>query len=117
MCWRGSWPQSAGLRRRPYATARRSGATPPGGPDHAVLDIVVPAAPKCLRHGLDHALLILGVDQCWHLGEAEELCLRLQPKDAIGFIRPGEAIRLGVVLPVADVREALGLFEFALAVA
>src|SRR5262249_57296891 len=86
------------------------------GPDHAVLDIVAPTTPQRLRHSLDHALLIFGVDQGRQLREAEELRVRLQSKDAIGFVRPGEAIRFGVVLPVADVREGLGLFEFALAV-
>jgi hypothetical protein len=43
--------------------------------------------------------------------------LRFQPIDAVGFVRPGAEIRVGVALPVADVREALGFFELALAFA
>src|SRR5262249_32296203 len=87
------------------------------GPNYAVLHIVAPATPQRLRHCLAHDLPIFGVDQFRQLSEGEDLGLRLQPKDAIGFVRPDEAIRLGVVLPVADVREALSLFQFALAVA
>src|SRR5712692_964532 len=87
------------------------------GPDHAVLHIVAPATPQRLRLCLDHDLLIFGVEQFRPLGEVEELGLRLQPKDAVGFIRPGDGIRIGVALPVADMRDALGLFQFALAFA
>ena len=82
-----------------------------GGPDHAVLHIVAPATPQRLCRGLDHALLIFGVDQFQQLRVGEDLRLRLQSKDAIGLVRPGEAIRLEVALPVADVREALGLLS------
>ena len=87
------------------------------GPDHAVLHIIAPATPKRLRHGVDHALLIVGVDQVRQLREGEDPCLRRQPKDAVGFVRPSDAISLGVTLPVADVREALSLFQIALACA
>ena len=43
--------------------------------------------------------------------------MRLQPKDAIGFVRPCNKIGIGVALPVANVREALSLFQLALAFA
>jgi hypothetical protein len=85
------------------------------GPDHAVLHIVSWAATQRLRHGLGYHPSILRMDELLQLSKGDRGLLWRQPKDAEGFIRPGDVIRVEVTFPVADMREALGFLESGLA--
>src|SRR5215471_6487018 len=61
------------------------------GPGHAVLHIVAPvASQRC--HGFGNGLPIVGMNQGAECGEVDDPLLRTQPKDAVGFIRPGDSI-------------------------
>src|SRR6266480_4707520 len=85
----------------PYLTA---------GPDGAVFHVVPPPALERVRHGRRPHLTVCRVEELLHITEGEDAFPRPQPKDAVGFVRPGVAICREIALPVADVRDALGLF-------
>ena len=55
------------------------------------------------------------MDEFLHLGKADCGPLRSQLKDAVGFVRPSDAIRVEVMFPVANMRDALSFFEPGLA--
>jgi hypothetical protein len=92
-----------------------NGAHLAGRLDHVVLHIVAIPTPNCLRHGFEHDRLILRVDPVQNLLQGADGVLGPQPKDPVGFRRPSQELRLEVAIPIADVGEALGFFQFRLA--
>ena len=85
------------------------------GPDHAVLQVAARGATQRLRRGLAPDRPILGVYPLPHFGKSDRAFTRRQPKDAVGFVGPGDAICVEVTFPVADMRDALSFFELSLA--
>src|SRR6185369_11217879 len=77
------------------------------GPDDAVFDVVSQPAVHRLGHGRGPPLTVGGVEHFLNVTKAEAALLRRQPEDAIGFVRPGIAIRDEIALPVADVGDPL----------
>src|SRR5262249_37716440 len=87
-----------------------------GGPDHSILDVVVRTSPK--RHpGVDDVWPIIWMNELEELVQPELPLLRAQPEDAVHLVGPGDDVRNVVALPVADMREALGFGQAALALA
>ena len=87
------------------------------GPNRAVLHVVPRPAPKRRRLCCRSHVTVCGVEQLLDVVKGQDAFLRPQPKDPVGFVRPGVAVGSEIALPVADVRDALGLLQSALAFA
>ena len=83
--------------------------------DDAVLDVVARPAPQRRRHGRHQPRIVRGVKERGNIVERHDAFLRPQPEDAVGLVRPGVTICLEITLPVADMRDSLGVFQPSLA--
>ena len=86
-------------------------------PRHAVLHVVARAAALRLGRRPAHHLPVFRVDETPPVARVEGAFPRYQPEDPAGFVRPGDAVRLQIAFPVAEVRDALGFFQSGLALA
>src|SRR5204863_2601112 len=81
----------------------------------SILDVVATPALERLRRGLAPDRPILWVYPLQNCGKSDRAFTRRQSMDAVSFIRPGDPICVEVTFPVAEMGDALSLFELRLA--